>query len=369
MNIVTAKKIVESNIISQPDLRTPLCLLGPVGVGKTSIVKDLCMKYNKKLTLINLAWKTKEDITGIPVINFLKLVNDLKEDKKCQQEVYFTRLPLHDSDVIFIDEITNADYYSIKLVMQMISEKICGPHKLKDDVYIICAGNNLNHSSLAKELPEPMLTRMAFLNIDYDLDSIIRYAIDNNWNEHIIGYIKYKPECIGDSNSVHSNNAFATPRSLENLNNILGLNINENLKTKYICATIGFKYGMDFLEFVNKTHKSLSYEDIKDCIENNKMSELEEKINGISYESKLVSIYRMSNYLLSDSLDPKDIVKCYKIFKNNIDKMVYTSIFASKDENNVRLINKYMDRFKDRSILDVNDKDSVEFYDKVIKLT
>jgi len=257
INLEEMKELIKTNISLPKEKRVTQCFLGPVGCGKSYTVLQTCKELNKRVSIINLSNTTRENITGIPAVNFKELFANLlnKANKKeAIESIIYTKPYFIDSDVIFIDEITNASEDEISIVMQMITERIAGTHKLKDDTVIILAGNNTDDSDLASELPSPILTRCSVFKVKSNIEETLKYAKENNYHKKVISFLEnmIKENKTLSYKKQENNMPFATNRTIKFLSNLMYVTEKLNLEEKdfedMVRGVIGKEYSEMFVK-------------------------------------------------------------------------------------------------------------------------
>lgn len=104
------------------------------------------------------------------------------------------------SGMLFLDEITNVQRPdTMSATLKLLLEKIAGFTKLREDVLVIAAGNTAEQSSLANELPEPVMRgRVMKVNVGIpSVDSWVDYMVSrfgDDWDERVAGYLHLFPD-------------------------------------------------------------------------------------------------------------------------------------------------------------------------------
>jgi hypothetical protein len=64
-------------------------------------------------------------------------------------------------------------------------------------------------------MPAPLANRFSHYEVDTHLDDWVLWAYQNNVDERIIGFLRFRPELLFDFDPAHNPVAFPTPRSWE----------------------------------------------------------------------------------------------------------------------------------------------------------
>ena len=217
-----------------PRARPPLLLLGPPGVGKSTVVRaaaeEIARRHNLKfidvtsgvpseipdgaflfldLRLTNLE---PSDLTGLP-----REKNGFVRFIPVHQLYLFSLHP----GVIFLDELTwvqRDDMMSV--VPQLLLDHRVGSVAFHRDVMVVAAGNRAEDTPLARALPAPTLNRLAVVEVQpptvEEWAAYMDASHPGGWNRKILAYLEAFP-----SDFIHSPpegegfEGYPTPRSWE----------------------------------------------------------------------------------------------------------------------------------------------------------
>ena len=97
--------------------------------------------------------------------------------------------------IVFLDELTNAfpsvQSYAYNLVLD---KKLNGIWQLPENARIVAAGNDMEDSIAAHQMPEPLFNRFVHVYIKTSVRSWLKWASDNNIHPAIYGFIAYKKD-------------------------------------------------------------------------------------------------------------------------------------------------------------------------------
>jgi hypothetical protein len=153
----------------------------------------------------------------------------------------------------------------------VFGEKKVGNLQLRDNVYIIAAGNRVEDKSAAFEMPMALANRMKHYYAKTDVDAWLEWAIDAHVHPLITAFIRRQPQNLNTFAEVvelsSAEKAFATPRTWEMMSKAMhkmdpsgGVSGDWLYKTAVGC--IGSGIGITFAAFANNTTKLIPPEEI-----------------------------------------------------------------------------------------------------------
>lgn len=309
------KSIIESNkfnIKKGKKTRTSCMLWGTMGIGKSSVTRQLAKELNLLLIDQRLAQKEAVDVAGIPAIerngndtyvetaipkvyprcNFGRftvlekdeddidtdlegyvVINDTVMDKTVtiNGKVYENGLPrshFWDGALIFFDELVNAEPIVQSACYQIFLDGAIGEWKMPDNCFAIAAGNNEEDGGNTYTMLKPLANRMEHLFTRIDADATIAHMARQGFHPSTIGFLsrnKHKLHTY-DPNSPEVN--FATPRTWETISDIMYQNernrLEKHILNTRIAGNIGTGLQYYFSAFISIMQYLPNPEDILD---------------------------------------------------------------------------------------------------------
>lgn len=192
-------------------LNVPI-VLGPVGVGKTSIARHVAHQLGVPLIKINCGEASDPSEFGMPVPFW---VEKPKADEHAYMPWVLNRA-LHNAcvepAVLFFDDIDKAPAIVEGALLSIFGERTARDRMLHSESVIVAAGNRVVDDALARRLSESLRTRGTVINLEASLADYAAYAKANPHKVHsaILGFLHYRPELL------HRHDAdadrFPTPR-------------------------------------------------------------------------------------------------------------------------------------------------------------
>ncbi|SMN11834.1 conserved hypothetical protein [uncultured Candidatus Thioglobus sp.] len=187
---------------------TPVMLWGAPGIGKSQIIAQVADLHNAEIIDIRLSQMEPSDLRGIPFKNGDQVdwaVPSLLPDEKRHGK----------QGILFLDEITSAPPTVSAAAYQLILDRRLGDYKVPDGWVIFAAGNRQGDRGVTYSMPAPLANRFSHYELDVNLDDWVAWAYQNNIDERIIGFLRYRPEHLFEFDPAHNPVAFPSPRTWE----------------------------------------------------------------------------------------------------------------------------------------------------------
>lgn len=162
--------------------KTSVLLLGAPGVGKSTVVREAAEEFAELLgkRFIEYTDDVAQEILSNPQRYFVFVDLRLTEIEAADlsgiprdvdgavtyKPLLWARVLSKAPGVLFLDELTNEnDPNKLASAYKLILDRSAGFVKFSDDVFIVAAGNNPKHSSVANQLPAPLINRLLVLEV------------------------------------------------------------------------------------------------------------------------------------------------------------------------------------------------------------
>lgn len=228
----------------------PIMLWGAPGVGKSesvfNIARTLEEETGKKVIVkdVRLSLFNPVDLRGIPSPNAEKT-----EAVWLKPSIFKFDEGEDIINILFLDEISTCSAAVQACAYQITLDRKIGEHVLPDNVIVMAAGNRKQDKSVSIQMPKALANRMLHFDVTSDLKSWKEWALKNDIDYRVIGFLEYKPNYLEVSASSSNDLAYPTPRSWAKVSEImktLGDTDNANL---LISATVGMGVASEFLQF------------------------------------------------------------------------------------------------------------------------
>ncbi|MCS6787552.1 MAG: MoxR family ATPase [Thiobacillaceae bacterium] len=226
-------------------IHTPVMLWGPPGVGKSQIIAGIARRHNARLVDIRLSQMEPTDLRGIP----FKTADD--RVKWSVPEM----LPDPDTKepgILFLDEINAAPPSVSAAAYQLILDRRLGEYVMPKNWAIFAAGNRQGDRGVTYAMPAPLANRFTHYHVEPNLDDWVAWALENNIDERIIGFLRFRPDLLFRYDPAHNPEAFPSPRSWEYADRALKkFGQRPDLLTDTLQACVGDDVGIELRAFID----------------------------------------------------------------------------------------------------------------------
>ena len=274
-NQVTAtelEKIVEFQLESikqdksKSSIISPILIHGSPGLGKSTIVRDICKKRGLQFIDVRLAEMEPCDIKGLPVPD--------KEHHKMQWFVNGTWPDDPNSEgVIFLDEITSADRSIQVAAYELVLDRKLGDlYKVPDGWYICAAGNTVEDQAVATTMSSALANRFLHVQMREDLEAWLSWARSNDIHPAVIGFLQYRPSLLLKMEGENLEMGWPSPRSWHRVSQVChdyeNMKLNdESFLRKMVFGLVGNGSGVEFMTFYET---NLEFENVLNLMRNEK---------------------------------------------------------------------------------------------------
>lgn len=219
------------------------------GLGKTQIARQAAQELGVGFMAIHAPLLQPEDY-GLPVVTG-------KNKDGLSFVVSKDKFPLEGSDcpdtgIFLIDELSQADNSSQKILANLIQEREIHGQKLKEGWTIVATGNRQSDRAGANRILGHLSNRLTRVELELSLDDWTQWALSNGVKSEVVAFIRFRPELLSNYDSKQDINA--TPRAwAEGVSESLGVSSNE---FEVFSGDIGEGAASEFLAFL-KIYRSL----------------------------------------------------------------------------------------------------------------
>ena len=201
---------VRSRLKRAFNVKRPVFLWGPPGIGKSQIIADLTKEMGGVTIDLRLGQMEPTDLRGIPFYNKDIGKMDWAEPIDLPTKEFAAQYPIV---TLFLDEMNQAAPAVQGSAFQLVLDRRLGKYELPDNVVIVAAGNRESDKGVSFRMPTPLANRFVHLEVKQDYESWNEWAVKNRVHKDVVGFIGFAKDALFDFNPRSSSRAFATPRS------------------------------------------------------------------------------------------------------------------------------------------------------------
>ena len=206
----------------------PLCLLGPAGVGKTEIVRQVAEENGLAFLSYSITHHTRQSIIGLP-----RLVEGSVDGSPCSMteytmseiiaQIYRTMEESGKTEgILFLDEFNCASESLRPIMLQLLQEKSFGPHLIPDGWMLVLAGNPSEYNRAATDLDAVTADRMRVMHIQPDYTAWRGYMVSRKVHPVVLSYLDNHKDHFYVYRRDEGGTALATARGWEDLSIMMG---------------------------------------------------------------------------------------------------------------------------------------------------
>ncbi len=239
MNIAEAKQEIintfraytakdeEGNYKIPIQYQRPVLLMGPPGIGKTAIMKQIVEEEKIGLVEYTLTHHTRQSAVGLPVLEKRKFrgqeytVTEYTMSEMIASVYECIEKEGKETGILFLDEINCVSETLAPTMLQLLQNKTFGAHKLPKGWCIVAAGNPERYNKSVREFDIVTLDRVKKIEIEESHSVWDKYAAKQGVHLGIRSYLQLKTENFYRIEERQEGSCFVTARGWEDLSRIL----------------------------------------------------------------------------------------------------------------------------------------------------
>ncbi|WP_417689389.1 ATP-binding protein [Pseudidiomarina sp.] len=190
----------------------PLMLWGAPGVGKSTLIRDLCRQQGIDFIDIRLAQREPVDLRGLPVpkddhVDWL-LAGEWPRDPNSR-------------GIILFDELSAADRTLQAAAYEIILDRRLGDlYRLPPGWLVIGAGNRMTDRAVAYSFSSALANRFCHLSLEPDVEQWCLWAQQQDLHPIVLGFLKFAPEHFFNMEG-NTEQGWPSPRSWERVARVI----------------------------------------------------------------------------------------------------------------------------------------------------
>ena len=343
----------------------PVFLMGPPGIGKTDIMKQVADELGVGLVTYSMTHHTRQSALGLPVIKekeydgqkytvteytmseIIASIYDLMEEGKVKE------------GILFLDEINCVSETLTPTMLQFLQYKVFGKHKVPDGWLVVAAGNPTEYNRSARDFDIVTWDRLKRIDIDIDYLAWREFAINIGVHPSIITYLDAKKDNFYKIETTVEGKSFVTARSWVDLSDMiklyepLELTVDEKLVSQYLQDK---DIASDFAIYYDLFNKYKSDYQINDILNGKASDEIKLRAKSASFDERLSLLGLLINSIsheLKEVIDEEDYIALLLTYLKNIKE-------GSSLEKEIENVSEEMVKQEKRGTMTLNKKTRFE---------
>jgi hypothetical protein len=234
---------------------------GNQGTGKTQIVKAWAKTINYYVHVVLLSGEDPMDNVGMWVPDFKEnKLKHLNTDRYLGEQIPKG----YDGMVVFFDEIDKAQVDTQASILSTVEDRMHNNKPIPDNVIFVAAMNPPDSGQGGSKLIHPLLARCYEIVVTPVKDEWISWAIDNELDDRVIGFINFKEGALDSFDPKSKEAGQPNPRSWHKLSALMKLDPANCMLNRNAAAKVGRDMGSEFVGFCDMSETLASIEEIKD---------------------------------------------------------------------------------------------------------
>ncbi|MBO4818804.1 MAG: AAA family ATPase, partial [Firmicutes bacterium] len=221
------KKNEDGSCRIAPEKQRPVLLIGPPGIGKTAIMKQIADETGCGLVAYSMTHHTRQSAIGLPYISqkeyggIKRPVTEYTMSEIVASVYEYMEKSGKKSGILFLDEINCVSETLEPVILQLLQNKTFGNVSLPEDWIIVTAGNPPEYNKSVREFDMVTLDRVKRIDVEADLDVWKTYAEGHGIHPAIMAYFSVYPDHFYNITDTNRGQFFVTARGWEDLSLML----------------------------------------------------------------------------------------------------------------------------------------------------
>ena len=308
MNIKEAKEQIKSAIIayftkdeygdykiSIEDQR-PVFLMGPPGIGKTAIMKQIASELGVGLVSYSMTHHTRQSALGLPFIQTKTYGGkEYSVSEYTMSEIIASVYDMIEETgikegILFLDEINCVSETLAPSMLQFLQYKIFGRHQVPDGWIVVTAGNPPEYNNSVREFDTVTWDRMKRIDIEPDYPIWKEYVSKRGVHPAVTTYLDIKTNDFYRVESTVEGKTIVTARAWLNLSDMISLYEENNLKVdeKMISQYLqDRKVAKAFASYYDLFNKYKSDYQVDDILEGKASEKIKDRARSAKFDERL----------------------------------------------------------------------------------
>ena len=308
MNIKQAKEQIQNamkayftkdkfgNYLIPIERQRPVFLMGPPGIGKTSIMEQIASELGVGLVSYSMTHHTRQSALGLPFIEKKTYGGvEYSVSEYTMSEIIASVYDMMErtglkEGILFLDEINCVSETLAPAMLQFLQYKIFGRHRVPDGWIVVTAGNPSEYNNSVREFDIVTWDRLKRIDVEADYDVWKEYAYKKGIHPAILTYLDIKKSDFYKIETTVDGKSFVTARGWSDLSDMMklyeqhGIAIDEKLVAQYLQNK---KIAKEFAIYYDLFNKYRSDYQVDKILAGNAPAEIKDRAQVAKFDERL----------------------------------------------------------------------------------
>ena len=173
----------------------PVCLMGPAGIGKTEIVRQVAEEQGLAFLSYSVTHHTRQSAIGLPRLSECEVegrtipITEYTMSEIIAEVYRVMRESGKAEGILFLDEFNCASETLRPVMLQLLQNKTFGPHAIPDGWMLVLAGNPGEYNAAARPLDAVTADRLRMLWLQPDYSAWRDYMVRRGVHPVVLSYL------------------------------------------------------------------------------------------------------------------------------------------------------------------------------------
>ena len=188
------------NFLIPPEVQRPVFLMGPPGIGKTAVMKQIADELGVGLVSYSMTHHTRQSALGLPVIVHKEYAGkEYDVTEYTMSEIISSVYDMIEEagtkeGILFLDEINCVSETLTPTMLQFLQYKTFGRHAVPGGWIVVTAGNPPEYNRSVREFDIVTWDRLKRIDIEPDYPAWKEFAVKSGVHPAVLTYLDAKKE-------------------------------------------------------------------------------------------------------------------------------------------------------------------------------